>query len=93
MPSCFFNKKPKALPEDYLTKLLFYKEKAEAALASLGGDFEVIQDIQGRNFSVTYLPRGLSVQTRADTAIDYWASIVEAVDRINMVAEADIFKP
>lgn len=93
MPSCFFNKRPKTQSGDTQTKLLFYRSLSEEALEALDNNYQALLDIQGRNFSVTYLPLGRAVETHAKTAVDFWASVVTAIDEIKVIGATDQFKP
>ena len=87
----FFKKSP---PESLdPSKLVYYQNSGRRAILSLNDDdFETLCDIQGRNFSVTHKPSGRVVQTHADTAIDYWASVIAAVDQIRIIVEMEAFK-
>ncbi len=91
MPSCFF-RKPKKSASDYQSRLLFYRGLAEQAIGGLGDDYQIMQDIQGRHFSVTHVPMGLTLEVHGETAIDFWASIVAALDRIKDAASAEVFR-
>lgn len=87
---CFF-KKPRRQVEPHT--IAYYQGCATRAVDSLGDDFEAVSDQQGRTFSVTHMSSGLVVNAHADTAIDYYASIVAAVDRIKAVVEVRSYEP
>lgn len=89
---CFFKKRSPEVTEPHT--VAYYQRSSMRAIDSLEpGEYQLLCDPQGRTFSVTHLPTGHTVNSHADTAIDYYASIVDAVDRIKIVVEMEAFKP
>lgn len=88
---CAFFRKPRR--EDLPHTIDYYQRSSSRAINSLDADYETLSDQRGRTFSVTHTPTGHVVNAHADTAIDYYASIVSAVERIKTVVEMDAFKP